>query len=147
MGCLFPDLATCYIAVDRADRDNGCLKLVRGSHRLGRVDHVLFDGVSDSSVDPERLEEILARLPQDYIELEPGDAVIFHANTLHGSDENRSDRSRLALLGCYNSKHNDPYVRSHDHPNYIAQSKIYEPVTPADAARYPDFDLHYRDAS
>lgn len=144
MGCLWPDLATCFIAVDRADRENGCLRLVRGSHRLGRVEHRLFDGVSDSSVDPERLSAILARLPEDYIELDPGDAVIFHCNTLHASDANRSDRSRLALLGCYNTKRNDPIVRSHDHPNYISQSKIYDRVVRADLARRPDFNRHYR---
>lgn len=144
MGCLWPDLATAFIAVDRADRSNGCLKLVRGSHRLGRIDHVMFDGVSDSSVEPSRLSAILERLPEDCIELEPGDAVIFHCNTLHASDANRSDRSRLALLGCYNTKHNDPIIRSHDHPNFIRQSKIYDRVVPADLKRMPNFDLHYR---
>ncbi len=143
MGCLWPDLATCYIAVDRADRGNGCLRLVRGSHRLGRIEHKRFDA-SDSSVDPERLPAILARLPEDYIEMEPGDAVIFHCNTLHASDANRSERSRLALLGCYNTKRNDPIIRSHDHPNFIQQSKILDRVVPADLAKMPDFDLHYR---
>lgn len=145
MGCMWPDLATCFIAVDRADRENGCLRLVRGSYKLGRVEHKLFDGVSDSSVEPERLAAILERLPEDYIELEAGDAVIFHCNTLHASDANHSQRSRLALLGCYNTKHNDPIIRSHDHPNYIKQSKIYDRVTPADVSKLPDFNLHYRD--
>lgn len=145
MGCLYPDLATCYIAVDRADRSNGCLRLVRGSHRLGRVEHVLFDGVSDSSVEPGRLAAILERFPEDPIEMAPGDAVIFHCNTIHASDANKSSHSRLALIGCYNTKHNDPYIRNHDHPNYIPQSKIYEPVVREDLARMPDFSLHYRD--
>jgi ectoine hydroxylase len=145
MGCLWPDLATCFIAVDRADRSNGCLRLVRGSYRLGRIDHKLFDGVSDSSVDPERLAAILQRLPEDHIELDPGDAVIFHCNTLHASDTNRSDRSRLALLGCYNTKHNDPVTRSHGHPSYSPQSKIYDRVVRADLAKMPNFDLQYRD--
>ncbi|MEJ0070310.1 MAG: phytanoyl-CoA dioxygenase family protein [Pseudomonadota bacterium] len=34
-GCLFPSLASCMVALDRTTRDNGCLQLVRGSHRLG----------------------------------------------------------------------------------------------------------------
>lgn len=144
MGCIYPDLATCFIAVDRATRANGCLRLVRGSHRLGRVEHALFDGVSDSSVEPERLAEILARMPEDVIELEPGDAVIFHCNTLHASDTNRSTDSRLALLGCYNTKHNDPYGK-HDHPGFIAQSKVHDRVVPADLERMPDFSLKYSD--
>jgi hypothetical protein len=145
MGCLYPDMASCFIAADRADRSNGCLRLVRGSHRLGRVEHKLFDGVSDSSVDLERLAFILERLPEDIIEMEPGDAVIFHCNTLHASDANTSSNSRLALLGCYNTKRNDPYIRNFDHPNYIAQTKIYDRVVREDLAAMPDFSLHYRD--
>jgi ectoine hydroxylase len=144
MGCLWPDLATCFIAVDAADRSNGCLRFVRGSHRMGRIDHKLFDGVSDSSVDPDRLAAILQRLPEDYVELDPGDAVIFHCNTLHASDANLSDRSRLALLGCYNTKRNDPITRSPAHPNYIQQSKIYDRVVRADLEKMPYFDLTYR---
>lgn len=145
MGCLFPDLATCFIAVDPATRENGCIRLVRGSHRLGRVEHKLFDGVSDSSVEPERLAVILDRLPEDVIEMAPGDAVIFHCNTLHASDANLSPNSRLALLGCYNTKRNDPFIRNHPHPNYMPQTKVYAPVTPADLTKMPDFDLNYCD--
>jgi ectoine hydroxylase-related dioxygenase (phytanoyl-CoA dioxygenase family) len=143
MGCLYPDLATCYIAVDPATRANGCLKLVEGSHRLGRVEHTLYDGVADSGVDEERLAAILQRLAVSYIELEPGDCVIFHCNTLHGSDANLSDHPRLALLGCYNTRHNDPYVRHHEHPNFIRQEPITAPVTEADVGVLPDFALSY----
>ena len=38
-GCLFPDLASCMIAVDRATNENGCLQVLKGSHRMGRIDH------------------------------------------------------------------------------------------------------------
>ena len=38
-GCLFPDMASCLIAVDRANRENGCLQVLKGSHRMGRLDH------------------------------------------------------------------------------------------------------------
>ena len=37
-GCLFPDLISCMIALDPATRENGCLQLIRGSHRMGRLD-------------------------------------------------------------------------------------------------------------
>jgi ectoine hydroxylase-related dioxygenase (phytanoyl-CoA dioxygenase family) len=143
MGCLYPDLATCFVAIDPATRENGCLKLIEGSHRLGRIDHHLYDGVSDSGVDEERLNIILERMPERHIELEPGDCVIFHCNTLHGSDANRSSASRLALLGCYNTRHNDPYIRSHEHPNFIRQRFVYEPIVEADLGRLPDFSLKY----
>ena len=36
---LFPHLASCMIAVDRATRANGCLQVLRGSHLMGRINH------------------------------------------------------------------------------------------------------------
>ncbi len=147
MGCLRPDLATCFLAIDPATRENGCLKLIEGSHRLGRLEHELYDGVSDSGVDEDRLKAILERMPECYIELEPGDCVIFHCNTLHGSDANKSENSRLALLGCYNTKLNDPYTRNHEHPNYIEQSQIHDPVTDADIDKLPNFTLKYNESA
>ena len=39
-GCLFPDMGSCMVAVDQATTENGCLQVLKGSHKLGRVDHV-----------------------------------------------------------------------------------------------------------
>ena len=38
-GCLLPDMASCLIAITRHTRANGCLQVIPGSHKLGRVDH------------------------------------------------------------------------------------------------------------
>ncbi len=55
-GCLFPDLASCMIAVDRATRANGCLQVLKGSHRLGRLNH---GPVGDQTgADPERVDAV-----------------------------------------------------------------------------------------
>jgi len=40
-GVLAPNLTSACIAVDRATRENGCLQVIRGSHRLGRIEHQL----------------------------------------------------------------------------------------------------------
>ena len=34
-----PNMGNCSIAVDRAHRGNGALQVIRGSHRLGRLEH------------------------------------------------------------------------------------------------------------
>lgn len=115
LGCLFPDLASCMVAVDRASRANGCLQVVRGSHRMGRIDH---GGVGDQTgADPERVAAALGRLEVVDCELEPGSAVFFHCNTLHRSDQNRSPEPRWAFIACYNAARNDPYRESR-HPRY-----------------------------
>ena len=84
-GCLFPDMASCLIAVDRATRANGCLQVIRGSHKMGRIDHGKTG--DQTGADLTRVEAALERMELVYCELEPGDAIFFHGNTLHRSDQ------------------------------------------------------------
>lgn len=119
-GCLFPDMASCMIAVDKATRANGCLQVLKGSHRMGRVEH---GKVGDQTgADPERVQAALGRLELVYVELDPGDAVLFHSNLLHRSDQNTSENPRWAFICCYNARHNDPYKESR-HPRYTPLEK------------------------
>jgi ectoine hydroxylase-related dioxygenase (phytanoyl-CoA dioxygenase family) len=119
-GCLFPLLASCLIAVDRANRENGCLQVIRGSHQMGRIDHGKTG--DQTGADAERVEAALARMELVYIEAEPGDALFFHSNLLHRSDQNRSPHPRWSLICCYNAARNDPYKESR-HPRYTPLSK------------------------
>jgi ectoine hydroxylase len=114
-GCLFPDLVSLFIAVDPATRANGCLQVVRGSHALGRIEH---GPVGDQTgADPERVAAALTRLEAVHVEMQPGDTLAFHANTLHRSDRNASPDPRWALICCYNAARNSPYKPSR-HPSY-----------------------------
>lgn len=120
-GVLFPDLTSAYIAVDRATRENGCLQVIRGSHHLGRIEHVLAGDQAGADLD--RVQEILKRLELVYVEMEPGDALFFHANLLHRSDQNHSEHPRWSMICCYNAARNDPYKESH-HPRYTPLHKV-----------------------
>jgi ectoine hydroxylase len=114
-GCLYPDLLSVAIAVDAATRENGCLQVIRGSHRLGRIDHGRVGG--QTGADLERVEQVLTSHERVHVEMAPGDALFFHCNTLHASEPNLSERPRNILLCCYNKATNDPY-REHHHPRY-----------------------------
>ncbi|MBS0265592.1 MAG: phytanoyl-CoA dioxygenase family protein [Planctomycetes bacterium] len=120
-GCLAPQMASCMIAVDRATQANGCLQVVRGSHRLGRIEHGKV-GDQTGIADPERLEAILNRFELVPCELSPGSAVFFHSNLLHRSDQNKSPDPRWAFICCYNARSNDPYKESR-HPRYTPLEK------------------------
>lgn len=120
-GVLFPLLTSVFIAVDPATRENGCLQVVRGSHHLGRIEHVLTG--EQAGADRARVDEVLKRLELVYVEMQPGDAVYFHANMLHRSDQNRSEHSRWSMICCYNAARNDPYKESH-HPRYTPLVKV-----------------------
>ncbi len=120
-GVLFPDLCSASIAVDPATPENGCVQVLSGSHHMGRVDHALTGG--QAGADMERVREAQKRLETVYVEMAAGDVLFFHANLLHRSDQNRSDKPRWSMICCYNAARNDPYKESH-HPRYTPLNKV-----------------------
>lgn len=120
-GCLAPQMASCMIAIDRATKQNGCLQVVKGTHKLGRIEHGKV-GDQTGIFDTERLQAILERMELVHVELEPGSAVFFHSNLLHRSDQNKSPDPRWAYICCYNARSNNPYKESR-HPRYTPLEK------------------------
>ncbi len=120
-GVLFPLLTSVFIAVDPATKENGCLQVLRRSHELGRIDHVLTG--DQAGADQDRVNEAAKRLELVYVEMEPGDALTFHCNLLHRSDQNKSEHPRWSMICCYNAARNDPYKESH-HPRYTPLAKV-----------------------
>ncbi|MHB8970979.1 MAG: phytanoyl-CoA dioxygenase family protein [Pirellulaceae bacterium] len=120
-GCLFPDMASCLIAIDPATKENGCLQILEGSQRLGRVNHGRTG--EQAGADPQRVAAARERFPLVHCEMGPGDALFFHGNLLHCSAQNTSDKPRWSLICCYNTKHNDPIIQGGRHPNYSPLEK------------------------
>lgn len=120
-GVLFPWLSSASIAVDPATRENGCLQVLKGSHHMGRVDHILTG--DQAGADMERVREAEKVLELVYVEMDQGDVLFFHSNLLHRSDQNRSDKPRWSMICCYNAARNNPYKESH-HPRYTPLSKV-----------------------
>jgi ectoine hydroxylase len=120
-GCLYPLLASCMIAVDRATEENGCLQVLKGSHHLGRIDHGKTG--DQTGADLERVEAARERLETVHCTLEPGSAIFFHCNLLHCSAQNKSANPRWAFICCYNAKRNNPYIDSR-HPRYTPMQTL-----------------------
>ena len=119
--CLFPYLLSCYIAVDEATRENGCLQVLKGSHHLGRIDHMRVG--DQTGADPERCAQAEKVLPRVHCEMKPGDALFFHCNLLHKSEQNTSSKPRWALICCYNARRNSPFGKS-GHPSYTPLARV-----------------------
>lgn len=141
-GCIFPHLASCQVALDRSTTANGCLQMVQGSHHLGRIDHVPVPGEGQNIADPVRMRHILQRQKIVPCELDPGDAVFFHANTLHRSDQNRSPHRRWTLICCYNRIDNDTVVRDHDR-YYVPLDKVPDSAVLTAGLRFASGDEHF----
>jgi ectoine hydroxylase-related dioxygenase (phytanoyl-CoA dioxygenase family) len=134
-GCLYPDMLSVAVALEPATRENGCMQLLAGSHKLGRLEHGRVAG--QTGADPERVEQALGRLALIHCEMAPGDALFFHANTLHCSAANNSDRSRNLLICCYNKATNDPY-KDHHHPRYTPLALVPDEAVLAAGDRIGD---------
>ena len=108
-GCLYPNMITCTVAVDRSTAENGCLQVLRGTHLIGRIDHVPLGPTT--AVDPERLEQVMLRHELVSCEMEPGDVLFFHGNLLHASGPNLSQSPRTLLHVTYNTRANAPFIK------------------------------------
>jgi ectoine hydroxylase len=126
-GFLFPDMASTVIALHRTTPENGALQVVPGSHKMGRLDHVLLT-MSGSCLepgnkaakeehvwigaDPVRVEEVIKRLPAVSCSMDKGDILVFHANCLHRSRQNCSTQTGRALLcSSYRASWNEPAAK------------------------------------
>ena len=88
---------TCWIALDDASVDNGCLYYVPGSHHWGLLEKPELAG------DMEGLQEFLTEEQKQSfkpipIELPKGHATFHHPLMVHGSYDNTSSSSRRALV-------------------------------------------------
>ncbi|MVM36693.1 phytanoyl-CoA dioxygenase family protein [Spirosoma sp. HMF3257] len=98
------------VAITDANRENGCLQVIKGSHKMGRVEHGFAGeqvGASQRYVDL-----ALKTMEHVFVELKAGDVLFFHSNILHRSEANLSDKPRWSMISCYNRQSNIGYNES-----------------------------------
>jgi ectoine hydroxylase-related dioxygenase (phytanoyl-CoA dioxygenase family) len=88
---------TCWIGLDDADRDNGCLQYIPGSHRWDLLPVTGLAGGMDS-IREVLTPDQLAQFQPKAIELKKGQCAFHHPLMIHGSFENRTDRPRRAVV-------------------------------------------------
>ncbi len=88
---------TCWTGLDDASVENGCLYYVPGSHRWGLLDKPELAGDMDGLM-AYLTEEQKAAFKPVPIEMKRGYGTFHHPLMVHGSYENRSDRSRRAFV-------------------------------------------------
>jgi hypothetical protein len=94
---------TCFLCLDDATLENGCLHVVPGSHNWDLLPKVDLLGRSE---DMESIKSVLT--PQQLEQFKPtpiflkaGECSFHHCLTLHGSYPNRSDRPRRSVVLNY----------------------------------------------
>ncbi|MEJ5170119.1 MAG: phytanoyl-CoA dioxygenase family protein [Fimbriimonadales bacterium] len=88
-----------WLAIDRCDRENGCLQVVPGSHRLPLLCNVESDTTKSFTGTQVPLPDGAEIVD---VEMEPGDVLFFDGHLIHGSLPNRTtDRFRRSLIAHY----------------------------------------------
>jgi ectoine hydroxylase-related dioxygenase (phytanoyl-CoA dioxygenase family) len=88
---------TCWIGLDDATVDNGCIQYVPGSHTW---DLLPVTGLADDmdAIQTVLTDEQKAQFKPVAIELKAGEAAFHHPLMVHGSYENRTERPRRAMV-------------------------------------------------
>ncbi len=93
-------LLSVFIYLDDATPENGCMSMVRGSQRLGPLNHLNEEGVFDGNC---RETQHWEGKPENVVPITPkaGSISIHHCLTLHGSGPNLSGRPRRGVVFSY----------------------------------------------
>lgn len=112
IGGPFPDMAIAGLAIDRAHRKNGCLQILKGSHKMGRLENVNEEW-GERHIDPARIELVIrAGCEPVFSEQQPGDCVFFHCNTIHQSFPNsNTTEPRWCYLNAFDSVQNAQFYK------------------------------------
>jgi hypothetical protein len=89
---------TCWIALDDATIDNGCIQYIPGSHRWGLLPVTGLVGDMDQVHDVLDDEQQEAMANPVAVELKAGECTFHHAMLMHGSGRNRTDHSRRGAV-------------------------------------------------
>ena len=120
------------VYLDPVNEFNGPLMFIPRSHRRGRIE-AGHDLETTSyplwTVDNETIEKLVAEGGIVAPKGEPGAALLFHCNLVHGSAPNMSPWGRRAVY--FSANRVDNAIRRFQRPEYIAH-RDFTPVEPLD---------------
>ncbi|MEZ6044100.1 MAG: phytanoyl-CoA dioxygenase family protein [Planctomycetaceae bacterium] len=104
-----PQLVNAWLALDHEESNNGCLRLIPGSHKLNPADHA-FDNAQFFMDDDQRNQQLINSHIE--AELQPGDVLFFHVLALHAASENISNETKHSVVFTFRPADNKPIPNS-----------------------------------
>ena len=116
---------TFWIALDKSNKNNGGLYYVKSSHKLGLLKHENSYMPGTSQRISKKLAKKKRLLNRVTPNLKPGDMLIHHCLTVHGSNANKSLKSRRGFTIQYKDKKSgyNKTLLKHNKTNLIKQLK------------------------
>ncbi len=96
-------VVTVWLAIDRSWRQNGCMKVIPGTHRNGGFsEYVAVDKANNTFVEQIKdVETVIDTSQAAYFELEPGECSIHDGRIVHGAEPNTSQYRRCGYTMRY----------------------------------------------
>ena len=99
------NLVNAWLALGPERKENGCLQVIPGSHRMN-LPPESFDAEKFYRSDLPANEPVLNQ--RALVELDPGDVLFFHARTLHAATRNFSTQTKYSVVFTFRSEDNAP---------------------------------------
>ena len=95
-------IVTIWLAIDPTDRENGCMKVIPGSHLWGGFsEYESVEDVARNTFDTQIKAGQFDEGKAVYFELEPNQCSLHDGRMIHGADANTSTRRRTAYTMRY----------------------------------------------
>jgi len=92
---------TVWIALTEADAENGCLRVIPGSHRHGVRPHLPAGPGGNLLRNGEEIAGGVDESTARDVRLRAGEMALLQNYTIHGSEPNRCDRKRIGFIARY----------------------------------------------
>ena len=99
------DILTAWIALTASRRENGCMRVVPGSHRGGQLAHRDTFAADNILSRGQELEVEVDEADARDVALAPGEMSLHHVGIVHGSEPNPSELPRVGLVIRYIPSH------------------------------------------
>jgi phytanoyl-CoA hydroxylase len=86
-----PDLVSAWIALDDATLENGCMRVLPGSHTWGVIEHKHLQDYQVDETDLDTSNEVA-------VPLQAGGCLFFHSLLLHATAPNQSPHPRRSMI-------------------------------------------------
>ncbi|MGB1286591.1 MAG: phytanoyl-CoA dioxygenase family protein, partial [Aggregatilineales bacterium] len=93
-------IVTVWLAIDRSDRENGCMRVIPGTHQDGFSEYEDVDKANNtfgSEIKADQIDDTKAV----YFELNPGYCSLHDGRIIHGAEANTSPRRRAGYTMRY----------------------------------------------
>ncbi|CAM4238354.1 phytanoyl-CoA dioxygenase family protein [Paenibacillus alkaliterrae] len=117
----FDKIVTVWLAIDRSWKENGCMRVIPGTHNNGFSEYEAVDG-------RENIFETEIKSIDDskavYFELEPGECSLHDSRIIHGASSNSSPYRRCGYTMRYFSTEAKVYPEKNaNHKIWLARGK------------------------